>query len=95
MLLNIYRSVYVMVDIRSKILIYQSMCTYNHIRLSSAFLRISMAKIRLDNSSKKILMYIQVGISTAKLGRVICSRDDETVFINSSKPSKLGKHMHR
>ena len=46
-----------------------------------------MAKIRLDNISKKV-MYIQVGISTTKLWRVICSRDDETVF---NKTIKTGK----
>ena len=42
-----------------------------------------MAKVRLDISKK--VMYIQVGISTAKLGRVICCRDDETVFIKTGK----------
>ena len=59
------------------------MCTYNHIRLSTAFLRKNIAKVWLDISKK--VMYIQVGISTAKLGTVICSRDDETVFIKSGK----------
>ena len=46
-----------------------------------------MAKVRLDNISKKV-MHMQVGISTAKLGRVICSRDDETVFIKTIKTGK-------
>ena len=43
-----------------------------------------MATVRLDDISKKVL-YIQVGISTAKLGKVICSRDDESVFIKTIK----------
>ena len=63
-----YRSVYVMVDIRSNI--YQYMCTYNHIRFSTAFLRKCMAKVILDNILKKVV-YIQVGISTSKLERII------------------------
>ena len=88
MLLNVFenRSVYV----RSKILnIYQSMCTYNHIRLSTAFLRKTTAKVRLNDISKKVMyMYIQVGISSAILGRVICSRDDECVFIKTIKTGK-------
>ena len=46
-----------------------------------------MAKVRLNDISKKAL-YIQVGISTAKLWRVICSRDDESVFIKTIKTGK-------
>ena len=33
-------------------------------------------------------MCLQGGISIAKLGKVICSRDDETVFIKTIKTRK-------
>ena len=49
-----------------------------------------MANVRLDNISKKV-MYIQVGISTAKLRRVTCSRDYETVFQNHQNWKRICK----
>ena len=49
-----------------------------------------MAKVRLDNISKTV-MYIQVGISIAKLWRVICSRNDETVFIKTQNWERICK----